>query len=85
MDKLGGEIVLGDGVVDVGEPVGDFLYARSIFRDRQAPLLEVAILPVEDHEAFSSVGEEVIMDLLSAGKGSGGTNDMIGDGIARLP
>ena len=43
MKKLSGEISLGNGVVDVGEAVGEELHATRILGDREVALLEVAV------------------------------------------
>ena len=46
MEELGGEVSLGDGMVDVGEGVGEEFHATGIFRDGEFTLFEVTILPV---------------------------------------
>ena len=79
--ELGGEVNLGDGVLDVGKAIGKELHGTCVLLDREIALLEVAILPVEDHEPGSTVGEEVITDLGPDGKRGGGADDMIHHGV----
>ena len=40
-------------------------------------MLEIPILPVEDHEASNAAGEEVVFDLLTEGIGGSGTDDVV--------
>lgn len=48
---------------------------------RKIALLEVAILPVEDHEPGSTIGQEEILDLVPEGVGVGGADDVIHHGV----
>ncbi|EMS62759.1 Carboxyl-terminal-processing protease [Triticum urartu] len=75
--ELSAKIHLGDSMLDVGEAVGEEFHAPRVLGHGKITLLEVAILPVEDHEPGSTVGEEEILDLVPKGEGIGGADDVI--------
>ena len=81
MEELGGEIHLGECMIDVREPSAEQLHAASILRDGEIPLLEITVLPVEHHVPGSSIGEEVVTDPSPELVRGGGTDDMVSKGI----
>ena len=81
MQKLRGKVYLGDRVVDVGKPGGEELHAAGVFGDREIPLLEVAVLPVEHHIPGNLICEEIVHDPRPEGVAGGGTDDMVDEGI----
>ncbi|KAE8769202.1 hypothetical protein D1007_59229 [Hordeum vulgare] len=83
MEELGGDIHLGDGVVDVGKAVGEELNAVSILHDGEIALFKVVVLAIEEHEAGGLVGKKEIGDILPEGVGGGGTDNVIGEGIGK--
>lgn len=60
VQELGGEVDLGDGVVNVREPGGEELHPAGILGDRKIPLLQISVLPVQHHVPGSLIAEEVI-------------------------
>ncbi|XP_044964904.1 uncharacterized protein LOC123425287 [Hordeum vulgare subsp. vulgare] len=83
MLKLSGEVGFADGVVDVSETVDEELHAARVLGDEEIALLEVSLLPVEDHEPGGTIGEEEIFDFLPDGVGGGGADDVVDHGIRK--
>ncbi|KAE8805558.1 hypothetical protein D1007_18380 [Hordeum vulgare] len=83
VEELSGEIHFSDGVVDVGETGGEELHATSISGDREIPLFEIAVLPIEGHVPGAAIGEEVVADVPPEIEGGGGANYVIDEGISQ--
>lgn len=61
--------------------VGEELHAPRVLSHGKIALLEVAILPVEDHEPGSAVGKEEVLDLVPERVGVGGADEVIHHGV----
>lgn len=83
VEELRGEVHLEDGVVDVGEAVGEEFHAACVLGDGEVPLFEVAILMIEEHVAGGAVGKEEIMDFLLEGVGGGGAADVVDERVGK--
>ena len=81
--KLRGEIHLGNGMVDLSERVGEEFETAGVLRHREVTLLEVAVLPIEDHVSGRTIGKEVLLDPSPEGIGGGGADHMVDDLICQ--